>query len=627
MNTHKIPSLVILILFVLAFGAFATETNEVDTMYTWDLTDFYPSIEAFQQDKASFEADMEKLSAYKGKLGDSAKTLAEGLDLYYDLERRMRRLESYASRLFDRDTRVSENKGYESEVESLRTRFSKIASYMDPELVAVGKNKIDKFIKQNSDLAVYSYPISEVFRRSKHILSEKEEKILAAAGDIDLAGYNTFSIFNNADMPHRTITLHDGTELKMTFPNFDKMRRSKNEADRKAGFEAFFGQYDQFKKTLAETLHSQIKAYKFHASVRGYDSDLQAALDNNGISTEIYTSLIQAAHENLDTFHRYLKLKARALGKEKLEYTDMYLPFSEKDAITVKYEDAQNMLLESFEPLGADYVNTIKKAYAEHWIDVWPNEGKRSGAYSSGWAYDVHPFVLMNYNETYSDTLTLAHELGHAMHSFYSNSNQAFPIADYTTFMAEVASTFNENLLNDYMIKRVKNDDEKLFLLGNFLDGTIKGTFFRQIQFAEFELMIHQKVEAGEPLTDEVLNKIFLDLTRMYYGHDKGVTDVPDMIAVEWAMVPHFYYDFYVFQYSTSVAAASYLSKKVLEGDKLALDNYYTHLLKAGGSENSVELLKQAGADMTNPGTYNALMERANRYMDEVEKILDARGL
>lgn len=626
---HTFFSFILIVMGVIIVlpQAIALERNEVDNMYKWDLTPFYSDSEAFIKDKEAFLAKAEKITDFKGRLSDSAKTLAEGLDLYYELELKIRHLESYASKLLDLDTRVSENKGYESEIETMHSRFAELSAFIEPEIISIPDDTLKSYLANEPALKVYEFPIYETVRKKAHILSTKEENILAAASDMAGAGISAYGLFTDADMPRKTITLEDGSEVKMTYPNFDKIRRSLVPGDREKAFSTFLSQYEEFQRTLGNLLYSQMKVHRFYADMRNYESTLAASLDNDDIDTDIYYKLIEAAHANLDTFHRYLKIKARALGKDKLDYTDMYVPFTSDITIEVPYEKAREMLIKALAPLGSDYVDTIKTAFKDNWIDVYPSEGKRAGAYSSGWAYDVHPYVLMNYNETYSEALTLAHELGHAMHSYNSNKNQPFPTADYTIFTAEVASTFNENLLNDYMLKKVENDDEKLYLLGNFLDGTIKGTFFRQIQFAEFELMIHQRVEKGEALTDEVLNKMYLELTRKYYGHDKGVVNVPDMIQVEWALVPHFYYNYYVFQYSTSVAAASLLAQKVIDGQPGAKDRYFDNLLKAGGSDRPVEQLKKAGADMTRLDAYNALMERANRYMDEVEKILDAKGL
>lgn len=623
-NLRRLLIAVLLLgLLLPAVALYAKERSEFPDQYKWDLAPLYPTVEALKQEQHRFLADAEKLSAYKGKLGLSAKKFQEALDLYYRLENRLRRMESYAYMAVDSDTRVSESKALKSEIETIRTKFSGIASFIDPEIVALGQKKVNGFLAKNPGLKNYRFGLSETFRRQKHILSQPEEKIMAAAQDLTGQPDSLYSLFTNADLTQDTVTLADGTKVKMSYAAYEKLRQSLVDSDRVLAFKTLFGQYDRFKRTLAEILYGQMKAHRFNATARHYDSTLAAALDYPGIDTRIYTSLIEAAHQNFGTFHRYLKLKARALGKTKLDYTDIYLPFTRDVSIPAPYPQAQELLLQALAPLGEEYVNTVREAFQQRWIDVYPNDGKDQGAYSNGWAYEIHPYILLNYNDLYGDLLTLAHEMGHTMHSYFSNKNQPFPTADYSTFVAEVASTFNENLMNDYMLKKVTSDQEKFYLLGNFLDNSIRGTFFRQIQFAEFELMIHQRVEKGEALTDDVLNKMFLDLARQYYGYDQGVADVPDFIAAEWSVIPHFYYNYYVYQYSTSIAAASLLSQKVLDGEPGARDAYYNHLLKAGGSDNPVRLLQQAGADMTNPAAYQALMDRANRYMDEMEKLLD----
>lgn len=628
MKSHiRLFTILALTLFTLSLtGALlARERSEIDAQDTWDLTDLYPSVVKFKEEIAAILPQAEKLTAYQGKLGESPATLKKALDMIYGLEKEIRRMEAYAHKRLDQDTRVADNKALQQEVETLRARWSEAIAWVDPEIVALGKNKVDALLADAS-LEVYRYPLNETMRRQQHILPPEQEAILAAAGDTHGTAYNSYNLFTNADMPCETITLADGSKMKINYTNFDNIRRGLVESDRRAVFRSFMGLHDQFKRTIGEMLYGQMKIHAFYAKQRGYKNSLNAALDTDDIDPQIYHSLIKAAHDNMPTFHRYLKLKARALGKNKMIYTDMYMPFTRGVNIEMDYAQAQEALQAAFQPLGKDYVNTINEAFKSRWIDVYPNDGKDSGAYASGWAYDVHPYVLMNYTDTYNDALTLAHELGHAMHSYNSNKAQPFPVSYYSTFVAEVASTFNENLLNDYMLKKVKDDDERLFLLGNFLDGTIKGTFFRQIQFAEFELTIHQKVEQGEPLTGEILNKIFMDLVKKYYGVEQGVTEVPDYLATEWAIVPHFYYNYYVFQYSTSIAAASLLSQKVIDKEKGALERYFG-MLKAGGSKSPVEILQDAGADMTKPAAYKALMVRANQYMDEVEKILAKRGL
>jgi oligoendopeptidase F len=617
-----ISALFLLTMLLAAADAPATERSQIGNQYKWNLTAIYPNVAAANKAKEDILADSQKLTTYKGRLAESAATFKAGLDLYWNIELQMRKLESYGQRLADQDARVSENKALKSDSETIRTKFAAAASFIEPEICAADPKKLDGFFQELPALRIYRFPVSETLRRRTHVLSPSEEKIMAAANDVTDTPGSLYTLFSNADLLRNTIALADGSKATLDYATYDKLRQSLVESDRVAAFTAFMGEYDRFKKSFAEMLYGQMKVHRFVANSRNYPNTLAAALDGDGIDPKIYASLIEAAHRNLPTFHRYLKLKARALGKAKLDYTDMYAPFTKDVAIPMKYEEAQAILLEAVAPMGPEYVDTVKEAFHSGWIDVYPNEGKESGAYMDGSAYGVHPFLLLNYNDTYGEALTLAHEMGHAMHSFFSNKNQPFPTANYSTFVAEVASTFNENLVNDLMLKKVKTDEEKLYLLGHFLDESIKGTFFRQVQFAEFELLIHQKVEKGEALTDETLNKLYLDLARLYYGHDQGVVNVPDFIAVEWAVIPHFYYNYYVYQYSTSFAAASLLSQKIIKREPGALNRYYENLLRAGGSDNPVELLKRAGADMTKPEAYEALMARANRYMDQVERLL-----
>jgi len=628
MKTHRLHVALLVVASILLFlvpQLSAKDRSEIDAKYKWDLTVLYPTVQDFNKAKAEFLPAAEKLAGFKGKMGKSAATLKDTLDLYNSLEEKMRRMEAYTMQTVDQDARVSENKAAKSEVDTIRTKFNGLASFIEPEIIAIDSVKLEKYLKTTPGLKIYKFPISEVIRRKAHILSQKEEKIMAASNDLAGSSESIFNVFTNADLPQETITLADGTKLEMDYANYDKVRQSLVEEDRIKAFKAFLGQHDRFKRTLAEVLYSQMKVHRFNANVRGYASTLAAAMNYDGIDTKIYESLIAAAHQNFPTFHRYLKLKARALGKTRLDYTDMYVPFSREVKMPVNYEQGRRMIIEAFAPMGPDYVGHTKEAFDSGWIDAFPNDGKESGGYMNGWAYGVHPYILVNFNDTYSQTLTLAHELGHAMHSYYSSKYQPFVTSNYSTFMAEVASTFNENLLNDYVLKSMKSDEERMYLLGHLLDELLKATFFRQIQFAEFELMIHQKVEKGEALTDQILNKLYLDLARQYYGHEQGVVNVPEFLAVEWAIIPHFYYNYYVYQYSTSVAAASLIFQKITHGEAGALDNYYTHLLKAGGSDNPVKLLQGAGADMTRPEAYAALMQRANGYMDEIEKFLDQK--
>jgi oligoendopeptidase F len=411
---------------------------------------------------------------------------------------------------------------------------------------------------------------------------------------------------------------------RLTKAGYSRYRAVPNRSDREAVFNAFWGAFDKFKGTFGTDLYAEVKKDMFYARARNYESSLQSALDKNNIPTEVYRNLIENVTNNLDSFYRYLKLKKRMLGVETLEYSDIYAPVVKGIDLEYTYDEAKKLVIEALAPLGPDYCRVVADAFKERWIDVYPSPGKRSGAYSNGEAYDVHPYILLNYNGQYEDVSTLAHELGHTMQSYYSNKTQPYPTADYPIFVAEVASTFNETLLIDKMLEEIKDDDTRLSLLMNYLDG-IKGTVFRQTQFAEFELRMHEMAERGEPLTGDVLTKLYGDILKKYYGNDKGICHIDDLYAVEWAYIPHFYYDFYVYQYATSFTASTALVENVLGKEKGAVKNY-TDFLSAGGSEYPIELLKKAGVDMTTAEPFKKTMAAMNRTMDEIEAILTKKA-
>ena len=392
-------------------------------------------------------------------------------------------------------------------------------------------------------------------------------------------------------------------------------------ADRQNATKVYWDNYLKFEGTYGELLNGNVKVDVFSAKARNYESSLEAALKPNNIPVEVYHSLVENVNKNLPTFHRYLKLKQRMLGVDTLRYSDIYAPTVKGIELKYTYDEAQELILNAFKPLGKEYVNVVKEAFDNRWIDVYPNTGKRSGAYSNGAAYDVHPYILLNYTDSYNEVSTLAHELGHTMHSYYSNKTQPFATANYATFVAEVASTFNEVLLNDMMQKKLKDDDLKLSLLMSMLDG-FKGTLFRQTQFAEFELKIHEMAEQGVPLTGQQLTKLYSDICRKYYGHDKNVCKVEDNIGIEWAAIPHFYMGFYVYQYSTSFVASQALASKVLAGEKGAKEKYM-EFISAGGSDFPIEILKNAGVDMTTSEPFEQAIAAMNDLMDQIEMILD----
>jgi oligoendopeptidase F len=414
--------------------------------------------------------------------------------------------------------------------------------------------------------------------------------------------------------------LSDGKQITVNQANFGAYRGTANRTDRATVMSAFFNALGKFSRTFGTTIDGEVQKVAFFAKARKYNSSMELALDSANIPVSVYTRLVDGVNQNLATFHRYLNLRKKMMGLSELHYYDLYAPLVGSVNLTYTPEQAQRHVLDAVAPLGAEYQATITRAFAERWIDLFPSPGKRSGAYSNGGAYDVHPYMLLNYNGKYEDMSTLAHELGHTMQSYFSNKTQPYPTADYPIFVAEVASTFNESLLNNHMLKSIKDDDTRLALLGSYLENA-KGTVFRQTQFAEFEMRMHEMAAKGQPITGDAMAKLYLDITRKYYGHDQKVTIVDDYIAHEWSYIPHFYRDFYVFQYATSFTASEALAQKVKSGDAQAVKKYLA-FLSSGGSKYPIDLLKEAGIDMTTDEPLQLTLKEMNRVMDEMEAIL-----
>jgi oligoendopeptidase F len=557
---------------------------------------------------------------YRGKLAGSASELSACLEFSSNISKEFGRLHSYAAMKYDEDTRNSKYLAMKQQVEQLSTDYSSKASFIEPEIAKMNKEKIDEFISKKPGLKVFKVYLYDIQRRKAHKLSEKEEKILAEASLLADSPSSIYFVFSNAEMPFPEIELSDGTESRLNQAGYARHRASPNRGDREAVFKAFWGTYRDFKQTFGVQLYGNVKRHMFYARTRNYKSSLASALDSDNIPTDVYTTLIENVNRNLDSFHRYLRLKKRMLGVDTLKYSDLYAPAVKGIDLKYSFEQAQSLVLDSLE----DYVRTARKAFEDRWIDVYPTPGKRMGAYSNGSAYDVHPYILLNFNGQYEDVSTLAHELGHTMQSYYSNKHQPYPTADYSIFVAEVASTFNEALLTAKMLQEIKDDDTRLSLLMNYLEG-IRVTVFRQTQFAEFELRVHEKAEGGEPLTGDVLSELYADILKKYYGHDKGVCLIDDLYTIEWAYIPHFYYNFYVYQYSTSFTASTALSEKVLSKEKGAVERYI-EFLSAGGSDYPIELLKKAGVDMTSGEPFDKTMTVMNRTMDEIEAVLKRKN-
>jgi oligoendopeptidase F len=602
--------------------ALAAEVK-VAEKYLWNLGDLYPTVQAFDEARQQFAKRLPEADVYRGKLGASAATMKLALDVYFGMGKELRRLGSYASMWSDEDTRVSEALGARQEFMQLAADFASHSSWIAPEVLALPTGTVSRFLKEEPGLAPYRFYLEDLERIRAHKLSQGEEKILAEAGLLTPAPSSIYSIFSNADMPFPEVTLSDGKKVRLDQSAYTKYRALPDRADRILVFREFWKTYKEFERTFGVTLDSQVKADLFNARARKYPSCLAAALDDSNVPEAVYRTLIAETNSALPTLHRAFRLRAKLLGIPDLAYHDIYPPLVKHVDLAFPIDKGEALVLEALAPLGPEYVGAVKKGFDSRWMDVYPHTGKQSGAYSNGSAYDVHPYVLMNYNDDYESVSTVAHEWGHAMHSYLANKAQPFPTADYSIFMAEVASTFNEALLLQRMLAEAKSDDERLFLLGNYLEN-LRVTFFRQTMFAEFELAIHEAVQKGEALTGAKLTKVYGELLRRYHGSSQGVVRVPDEYAVEWAFIPHFYYNFYVYQYATSLAASTQLAREVTDGKPGAKERYLG-LLKAGGSRYPYELLKEAGVDLATPAPYKALEAQMNWAMDEIDKIVARR--
>ncbi len=584
----------------------------------WNLTDLYATPAAWGADSAKLDRQLKDFSGCRGQLNASAKRFKACLDLNADILKRLGRLYSFASQTHDQDTGASAGLDLKQRADVLASRVEEAASFLRPEVLALGKARVGKYLAQDKSLAIYRHLMDEILRAAPHTLDARGEGLIASFGLATGAANAVFSTLSNADMPWPTVKLSDGTEVVINQAAYTKYRALDNRADRKIVFDAFWGKWKEFERTYGVAFYEMLKKDAVYAKVRHYPDSLSAALDVNKVPVSVYNMLIEQANANLPTLHRYFKLRAKMLGVTDMAYLDIYPPLVKSAA---KYPLARGveMMLESAKPLGPAYVAAMKAGLGQRWMDVYPRPKKRSGAYMNGSAYDVHPYLLLNYNDDYESVSTLAHEWGHAMHSDLANKAQPFISADYPTFTAEIASTTNEVFLLDYVLKVAKTDNERLLYLGSALEN-LRGTFFRQAMFADFERAVHVRVDQGESLTGEAITKIYGDILKRYHGEREGVVKIDDLYTVEWAYIPHFYNRFYVFQYATSIAAGSMFAEQVLKGGAPERERYL-NILRAGGSEYPYLLVKAAGVDLATPAPYQAVFARMNRIMDEIEQI------
>jgi oligoendopeptidase F len=621
----------VLAVSALALGgpAHALERADVPVKYQWDLGSLFADEAAWVAAKQEFLAGLPALAARQGKLGTSAADLLDGMTAWEQSSRRADRLYAYASQLSDQDTRVARHQQMQQEMSQAYNQFQSAVSFMRPELLALGREKLDAYLAAEPRLRQYGMYFDDILRAAPHTLSPAEEKVYARMSALGEAGGAVQSVFRSADLPFPEITLSSGEKVRLDAAGYEKYRRSPVKADRDAAFVAFWDRYGEFTRTFATTLNATVEASVASRDVRKFPTTLDASLFDYNIPRSVYTQLLADVNANLPTLHRYLRLRQKIMGLPQLGYEDLYAPIVQSVDLQWTPEQAMALTLDSFEPLGKEYVGALRQGYADRWVDFMPNTGKSPGAYSNT-VYGVHPYQLMNYNGAWPDVSTLAHESGHSMHSYLSNANQPYATAGYSLFVAEVASTLNENLLFHHVLDQAKDDRTRLFLLSSYLDS-MRTTLFRQTLFAEFEMKMHEAVERGEPLTGESLDALYLGLLRKYYGHDQGVVRIDERYAAEWAFIPHFYRPFYVYQYATSMIGGMQLAdgmigrEAVRSGKAAANRAAYLRLMSAGSSKYPIELLRDAGVDMTTSGPFNAAMREMNAIMDEIERIY-ARG-
>jgi oligoendopeptidase F len=599
--------------------------SEIDDKYRWNTTHLYPSDEAWEKERKSIVALFKAIAACRGKLKGGPAVVKTCLDQAFGTRRRLARLGSYANRKFDEDTTVSKYQGYKEIVDKVSTEFQTVTSFIQPELLTLPEQTLRELIADKR-LAEYSQVLRDVLRLKPHILSPTEEALLAATSLMRDTGYNVYSTFSGSELKFPTIKDEKGKPVQLTQALFVRYRASTSRAVRKAAFNAFFTTFESFKNTLAALLSAQINATVVTAQARRYRTALDAALDAYNIPTSVYHNMVKAINKHLPTLHRYLRLRQKLLGLKQLEYHDMYPSVIKKVELKFPYDKAGAVLVEALAPLGKPYTDVLATGLkpGSGWVDVFPNQGKKSGAYMDGNAYDVHPFVLGNYLDEYNSLSMLAHEMGHALHSHSSNKHQPFAKSDYPIFVAEVASTLNEALLMQHMLRTTKDPQKRLFLLGEQLES-FRQTIFRQAMFAEFELAVYTRAEKKEALTADEISKIYLQVARRYYGHDEGVVTVDKLYGMEWGYIPHFYYNYYVYQYVTGFTAATALAEMIGKGGRTgeqAAERYRKHLLQAGSSDYAITMLKNAGVDLRTTKPYDVAMAVFARALEQAEAVV-----
>jgi len=591
--------------------------EELPENLTWDLTKIFSSDQEFDEKYLELSEELKQSEKHKGTLDQGASQFLNAIEFVLRVYRQTEVIYVYAHLKNDQDTGNTDYQALYARASSLFSKVSEAVSWFEPEILQLSDDQIWQYFKEEPKLEVYRHYIQQIVDNRAHVLSAEQESLLAGAGEIFDASSDTFAVLNNADLVFPTIEGENGEIVQLSHGVYGQLLESTDRRVREAAFKGLYSVYEQFRNTFASTLGTHIKGHNFKAKVRNYSSAREASLSNNHIPESVYDTLVDVVNKHLPLLHRYMELRKRLLEVEKLHMYDLYTPVLGEAPITFTYEEAKEKALEALKPMGEEYMAIVEKAFSERWIDVVENKGKRSGAYSSG-SYDTNPYILLNWHDTLDQLFTLVHEMGHSVHSYFTRSNQPYVYGDYSIFLAEIASTTNENILTEYLLETEKDPRVRAYVLNHYLDG-YKGTVFRQTQFAEFEHFMHTEDEKGVPLTSEYLSDSYGKLNAKYYG--PAVEEDPE-IKFEWSRIPHFYYNYYVFQYSTGFSAASALAKKILNQEPEALENYLAYL-KAGNSDYPVEVMKKAGVDMTQAAYIEDAMSMFEQRLNELEELID----
>ncbi|HHX8892984.1 TPA: oligoendopeptidase F [Enterococcus faecium] len=591
--------------------------EELPENLTWDLTKIFSSDQEFDEKYLELSEELKQSEKHKGTLDQGASQFLNAIEFVLRVYRQTEVIYVYAHLKNDQDTGNTDYQALYARASSLFSKVSEAVSWFEPEILQLSDDQIWQYFKEKPKLEVYRHYIQQIVDNRAHVLSAEQESLLAGAGEIFDASSDTFAVLNNADLVFPTIEGENGEIVQLSHGVYGQLLESTDRRVREAAFKGLYSVYEQFRNTFASTLGTHIKGHNFKAKVRNYSSAREASLSNNHIPESVYDTLVDVVNKHLPLLHRYMELRKRLLEVEKLHMYDLYTPVLGEAPITFTYEEAKEKALEALKPMGEEYMAIVEKAFSERWIDVVENKGKRSGAYSSG-SYDTNPYILLNWHDTLDQLFTLVHEMGHSVHSYFTRSNQPYVYGDYSIFLAEIASTTNENILTEYLLETEKDPRVRAYVLNHYLDG-FKGTVFRQTQFAEFEHFMHTEDEKGVPLTSEYLSDSYGKLNAKYYG--PAVEEDPE-IKFEWSRIPHFYYNYYVFQYSTGFSAASALAKKILNQEPEALENYLAYL-KAGNSDYPVEVMKKAGVDMTQAAYIEDAMSMFEQRLNELEELID----